>query len=162
MRWMSPLLLFVTACASTPKDASWLFVQNAGRAELTDTTLTLYDAAPAVVCFTDRPQRRAGTVPVLEFLRGWSPDGVFADDPPNATLAVFTPDGVRETVVVLTGAHEERRALVYEVRILEGEPGAVGPAALFIDSVGSGAPVIRHGMHDEPGVVIRRGMHPAR
>jgi hypothetical protein len=168
-----PVLVVVlaAACASTadksssPSDSSpvsWLFVQNAARADLSDGSLVLRGVSPVVVCFTDRPARRTGTVPSAEFVKGWNDGGVFAEDPPNATLAVFRDGAVREAVVVLRRPRLSGDALTYDVDVLEGVEAVNGPAALFIDSVGSGAPVIRHGMHDEPGVVIRRGMHPVR
>jgi hypothetical protein len=161
MKHLVPLLL-LAACASAPKEASWLFVQNAERAELAGGKLTLTGLDPHIVCFTDRPQRRAGTVPTPRFLDGWGKGGVFAGDPPNATLAIFGDGEVEEAVVVLRNPRLSGDTLTYEVTVLEGAAARAGPAALFIDNLGDGAPVIRHGMHDEPGVVIRRGMHPVR
>ena len=73
------LILLVTGCASTPKEASWLFVQNAERAELKAGKLTLTGIDPSVVCFTDRPQRRTGTITTQKFVGGWEAGGVFVD-----------------------------------------------------------------------------------
>ncbi|MEM8885292.1 MAG: hypothetical protein AAGD14_14585 [Planctomycetota bacterium] len=155
------LLLLLAGCASQPK-ASWLFVQSAQRAELRGDRLHLSGLDPVVVCFTDRPARRTGTVPTERFLQAWSDGGVFAEVPPNASLAVFTGDTVREVVVVLRDPKREAGGLSYAVERLDGKGFTPGPAALFIDSVGSGTPVVRHGMHDEPGVVFRQGMHTTR
>jgi len=162
MKRILPLLLLCTACASTGGEASWLFVQNAESVELEGERLTLRGVDPVVLCFTDRPQRRTGTVPTGRFLGGWETGGTFEGDPPNATLAVFGPRGIDEAVVVLRNPRLVGRNVTYDVDILEGSSGLRGPAALFIDSVGSGTPVVRHGMHDEPGVVTRRGMHHVR
>ncbi|MHC4847905.1 MAG: hypothetical protein ACYTEG_05550 [Planctomycetota bacterium] len=156
MRYVA-LILLVTGCASTPKEASWLFVQNAERAELKAGKLTLTGIDPSVVCFTDRPQRRTGTITTQKFVGGWDEGGVFVDVPPNATLAVFASAGVRGAVVVLRNPHLVGRTLIYDAEVLEGSATVAGPAALFIDSVGSNTPVVRHGMHDEPGVIFRRG-----
>lgn len=151
------LIFLVTGCASTSHEASWLFVQNAERAELKAGTLTLTGIDPAVVCFTDRPDRRTGTVTTQKFVDGWKQGGVFADVPPNATLAVFAGSGVQEAVVVLRSPRLVGRSLTYDAELLKGSATLAGPAALFIDSVGSNTPIVRHGMHDEPGVIFRRG-----
>jgi hypothetical protein len=156
MKYLS-LLLLVAACKSAPKESSWLFVQNAERAELKAGKLTLTDVDPHLVCFTDRPDRKTGTVPMEKFVTGWTDGGVFVGDPPNATLAIFGKENVAEAVVVLRNPTVDGRTLTYDVTVLEGKVEGTGPVALFIDSVGSNTPVVRHGMHDEPGVVFRRG-----
>ncbi len=164
MRFL-PIFLLLTACATgkNQKPESWLFVQNAERAEIHGKKLTLTGVGPTVICFTDRPERKTGTIPTEKFLTGWTKkSGVFVEDPPNATLSIFGADGVSDLVVVLRNPKLDGRTLTYDIEVLEGKPGPSGPAALFIDSVGSGNPVIRHGMHDEPGVIVRRGMHLVR
>lgn len=55
-------------------------------------TLTLEDADANVVVFTDRPERKAGTEPLAEFVDGWERRG-FNDDPPNAALEVSQDSG---------------------------------------------------------------------
>ena len=92
-----------------------------------------------------------------KFLGAWKGDGVFVETPPNATLAVFHEGGVRDVVVVLRNPRLAGTTVTYDIEVLGGAPVAVGPAALFIDSVGSNTPIVRHGMHDEPGVIFRKG-----
>ena len=156
------LALLVTGCASTPKETSWLFVQNADRAEVNGGKLTLAGVHGTVICFTDRPERQTGTVHTTKFVEAWKDGGVFAKSPPNATLAVFEDGGVHEMVVVLRKPRLAGTDLTYEVEVLGGKPAPAGPAALFIDSVGSNTPVVRHGMHDEPGVIFRTGARLVR
>ena len=164
MRFL-PIFLLLAACATgkNQKTESWLFVQNAERAEIQGKKLTLTGVAPSVVCFTDRPERKTGTIPTGKFLTGWTKeDGVFVKDPPNAVLSIFGAGKMTDVVVVLRNPKLTGRSLTYDIEILEGDAGPSGPAALFIDSVGSATPVVRHGMHDEPGVIERRGMHLVR
>ncbi|MHC4939092.1 MAG: hypothetical protein ACYTHK_09005 [Planctomycetota bacterium] len=152
------LLLLVTGCASSSQQASWLFVQNAERAELAGNKLTLTGVDHSVICFTDRPERKTGTIPTGRFIHAWEKEGVFKEVPPNATLAVFHENGIKDAVVVLRNPRQNGRIVTYDVEVLAGDPGKPGPAALFIDSVGSNTPPVRHGMHDEPGVIARKGM----
>ena len=46
--------------------------------------LTLNTVDPHVLWFTDRPNRKAGFVPLTHFLASWTK--VFADSPPNGAL----------------------------------------------------------------------------
>ena len=65
----------------------------------------------------------------------------FADDPPNATISVFSKDGgaVRDAVVVLKSAALDGDRLTFDVNVLEGAlTGGDGAATLFIDRFGFG------------------------
>ena len=74
-------------------------------------------------------------------------------------MSVFDAATAVDVVVVLRNPKQEGTTLTYDVVVLEG-PAAVsgGPAVLFIDNLAPW-PVVREGMHDEPNVVTRRGMH---
>lgn len=49
-------------------------------------TITLLDVSPHVDYFSDRPNRKAGSLPLQEFLKLWESKGVksFHNNPPNA------------------------------------------------------------------------------
>ena len=156
------ILLFTVACASSAsKDAaSYLFVQNAREASLQDGRLTLRGVAANAIYFTDRPQRSAGHIPTSKLVAAWADgQGSFGEDPPNATLSIFRSDGIDDVVVVLRNAKLAGDTLTYDVEIVGGKASVSGgPAALFIDNLAPW-PAVRHGMHDQPGAVERRGMH---
>src|SRR5215470_10579441 len=118
-----------------------LIVVNSRGAVLQDGKLTLTGVMPTSIVFADRPVRAAGHTPTAHLVKEWSPEQTFADDPPNATISVFTKDGgtVRDAVVVLKSAALEGDRLTFDVDVLEGAlTGSDGAAALFIDRFGFG------------------------
>ena len=123
-----------------PDQAELLFVQEAQGIAFDGNTLTMKDVNPSILFFTDRPERVAGYWTLDEFMNEVStgPDS-FADDPPNATLVTLEGDAFVDIVLELAERPRlEDGAFIYpNVRIIEGEPPAVGgAAALFIDVIG--------------------------
>jgi hypothetical protein len=123
-----------------PDQAELLFVQEAQGIAFDGNTLTMKDVKPSILYFTDRPERVAGYWTLDEFMNEVStgPDS-FADDPPNATLVTLEGDAFVDIVLELAERPRyEDGAFIYpNVRIIEGEPPAVGgAAALFIDVIG--------------------------
>jgi hypothetical protein len=136
------VLLIAAGCSGIGKDTATgtsaeqtdLFVVIGASGSLDGSTLTLHDV-PSVVYFSDRPERKAGHITVDEYVTAWnSPDGV--NDPPNADLSVFDPEGDINAVVELLSVSGSPDALVFEIKLLEGElPNATfGPVALFVDT----------------------------
>jgi hypothetical protein len=122
-----------------------LIVINARGASLQGEQLTLTGVAPNSIVFADRPVRAAGHSLTTDLLKEWSPSNdseeSFTEDPPNATISVFSKDGskVRDAVVVLKTAKLDGDRLTFDVDVLEGElAGGDRPAALFIDRFGFG------------------------
>jgi hypothetical protein len=81
------LLTSVTPVYAEPNSTTspdLLFVQSAEGVVFEGETLTLKGVSPAVVFFSDRPQRSAGHVDLPGFLKAWN-EGTdsFAEDPPN-------------------------------------------------------------------------------
>jgi hypothetical protein len=92
-------------------------------------------------CDAARPVRAAGHTLTAHVVKEWAPEETFAEDPPNATISVFTKDGtgIRDAVVVLKSAKLDGERLTFEVDVLERElTGGDGPASLFIDRFGFG------------------------
>src|SRR5262245_2195753 len=70
------------------------FVQSATSVAYKDGTLTLKDAAPVTVFFSDRPEQLTGHVRNDAFAKLWSEGkNSFKSDPPNAALSVLNPQG---------------------------------------------------------------------
>lgn len=138
----------VAACASTSsktgddagEKAEYLFVQSARSATLKDDVLTLKGVAPTTVFFTDRPERIAGHVEtehLVETLLEDTEANSFAEDPPNAVLAVLDGEYAEEVTVTLLEPKIEGDEIVYPVKVLDGATELEGsPATLFIDPIG--------------------------
>ena len=128
------------AGTNDPDQAELLFVHEAQSIAFDGNTLTMKDVKPSILFFTDRPERIAGYWTLDEFMNEVStgPDS-FADDPPNATLVTLEGDSFVDVVLELAERprHEDGAFIYPNVRIIEGEPPAVGgAAALFIDVIG--------------------------
>ena len=123
-----------------PEVVPSLIVLNARGASLQGQTLTLLGVTPNSIVFADRPVRSAGHVLTAHLLEEWATGSdSFAKDPPNATVSVFTKDGVgvRDAVVVLKTPKLDGERLTFDVQVLEGDlTGGDGPASVFIDIIG--------------------------
>jgi len=123
-----------------PEVVPSLIVLNARGASLQGQTLTLVGVTPNSIVFADRPVRSAGHVLTTHLLEEWATGSdSFAKDPPNATVSVFTRDGVgvRDAVVVLKTPKLDGERLTFDVQVLEGDlTGADGAASVFIDIIG--------------------------
>ena len=117
--------------------ASWLFVLNAESGMADEGTLTLTDPTDYVTGFTDRPDRETARIPTEDFVNDFAE--AFGDDPPNAALAVTTPDGEHSTIVIeLLDAQLQNEAITFTYEVLEGQGVTAIPAelqhpVLFID-----------------------------
>lgn len=125
-----------------PEMVPSLIVLNAGGATLTGSKLTLTDVASNAILFADRPVRSAGHALTAHLLEEWDAEDSFGQDPPNATVSVFSEnaDTVSDAVVVLKSPKLDGTTLTFDVDVLEGTlsdaADAMGPAAVFIDIIG--------------------------
>jgi hypothetical protein len=127
-----------------------LFVQDAMGLEYSEGTLTLKDAKPFVLYFSDRPFRMAGHTTRAEMRK--HVEKSFEADPPNAALVILNGKRVDDAVMTLTKPpREEGDDLVFEgVKILQGKPPiTAGACSMFIDTVRMRPPVPR--LQDERG-----------
>jgi hypothetical protein len=116
-----------------------LFVQNSKAMSYDGETLTMEDADPYTLFFSDRPERIAGHLKIAVFIEEVSKGAdSFAEDPPNATLVVFDGDELHQVVLELPTKPQYRDGdLLFDVRVIEGNvPESGGASALFIDTVG--------------------------
>jgi hypothetical protein len=148
-----------------------LAVLNAHGATLEGNKLTLVGVTPNSIVFADRPVRSAGHVLTSHFIKEWDVgNDSFAKDPPNATISVFSEDGlsVKDAVVVLKSPKLEGDNLSFDVSVLEGDlTGAKGAAALFIDwfaargfggrAVVGGGPAWHGAWYGHPGAAFAAG-----
>lgn len=149
--FVAGLIAFTSSVASAKKheaapavDPSFLFVQNSHSFAYDDAsqTLTLGGISPVVTFFTDRPVRFAGHLLTSTFVSEWQSakgDDSFEQDPPNATLSIFTDVDVLNVVVELADPTLVDGVLSYQVvRVLEGElPSTGGVCSIFIDDMGT-------------------------
>lgn len=118
-----------------------LFVQTASSGSLTPgrgegrSELVLNGVSPRTTYFTDRPQRRAGLVPVGVLVRKWSE--AFGGDPPEAAIQLDDAPKSSDTVVVeLLRAPTYRsaaRTLAYPVRVVSPDNQRLDPVAARAD-----------------------------
>jgi hypothetical protein len=117
-----------------------LIVINARAATLQGQRLTLVGVTPSAIVFADRPVRAAGHDLTAHIVEDWGAGSdSFAQDPPNATVSVFSKDGssVKDAVVVLKSPSLDGDQLAFDVEVLEGSlAGADGAASVFIDRFG--------------------------
>jgi len=121
-------------------DADFLFVQTAKAMafDADQNRLTLRDASPVTLFFSDRPERIAGNMETARFVPFWSEGkDSFLSDPPNADLSILEDGKLRQTVVVLRDPVIEGDDLHYTVQILQGDMPVLGEhPSLFIDVIG--------------------------
>ena len=130
---------YAAMMADVPDDATYLFTQTAtGMGINLDGRITLHGVSPTTRWFTDRPNRIAGQIATEVFVSTWDTgDDNFAENPPNAVVAMFDDSNVDEFVVVLTDPKLDGSDLSYAVTVLDGDLApAPGPVALFIDAGG--------------------------
>ena len=98
--------------------------------------LTL-EGVPAVVYFSDRPERIAGHMAVSDFIALWGgEENGFIADPPNASLSILGAGEMGDDVVLeLIDADLVGDTVTFTVKVLEGElPETFGAASLFVDA----------------------------
>jgi len=149
---------------------SGTFIQKDGR-----NILTLYEASPSTVWFSDRPDRITGSEATDLFVAKWDEGkNSFAIDPPNAALDIL--DGTLDAdvfIMELTNPvySPDHEVLQYDVIILEDAPKGLSHysndmdatipstfsnAALFIDNADSSLPI--PGISQFYGVDITKGL----
>lgn len=150
-RYCLGLILFsvgLTACVTQspiPTQKSFLFVQTAPSAILTETSLTLTNVRQKTLWFSDRPVRQYGVIDTTAFVSMWvnaSTANDFTLDAPNAALVDLSYKtsamaAIKESVITLSAPHFTRTGdLMYRVKFLS-EPlikkARITDVSLFID-----------------------------
>jgi hypothetical protein len=136
----SPLKTIGAPTSAATEVAPSLIVINARGATLQGQKLTLVGVTPSAIVFADRPVRAAGHDLTTHIVEDWGTGSdSFAQDPPNATVSVFSKDGssVKDAVVVLKSPKLDGDQLAFDVEVLEGNlAGADGAASVFIERFG--------------------------
>ena len=122
------------------KDVEILFVQNSEDVSFskdTPATVTLKNASPNTIFFSDRPARVAGQISNEGFLKIWNEQaGSFKKDPPNASISVVNGKDISDVIVELSNPRIDGRDITYDINIIKGEiPKNGGVTALFIDGI---------------------------
>jgi hypothetical protein len=122
------------------KEADFLFVQTAKSMSFDKSTnkLTLDSIGSTTLFFSDRPERIAGNMKTTAFVPFWSTGkDSFLKDPPNADVSILDGDKLQQVVVVLQAPMLKGDALVYSVKVLQGDMPAKGAdVSIFIDIIG--------------------------
>ncbi len=141
------------ATDSKAKDIQYLYVQTAKAADLkpiqntpNSYTLTLKDVHPQMTCFSDRPSRVIGVVPVKKFIRDWNEPAAtetdsFKKDAPNGNLSGVNPANhdLTNILVVLTNPSydDKEKTLTYTVTKIDSSekfsPQQLQNVTLLID-----------------------------
>jgi hypothetical protein len=131
-------LRVASAADENDEEIEYLFVQNASAVSLREGVLTLADVAADTLYFSNRPERITGRVATEAFIADWGTgDDNFAEVPPNAVLSVFQEPEPIDVVVELSSPRISGSDLIYDVKVLDGNPEITGLAnSLFIDVVG--------------------------
>ncbi len=120
-----------------------LFVMSAKSGNIAQSgqnySLTLNDVNPHVLWFTDRPNRRAGFVPLSTFLDSWTKG--FAGSPPNAALVHVGMEaqvvGKNQPMVMeLSKPSYQQGALTFHLTDLKGDGvrmGRIEAVNIFFD-----------------------------
>jgi hypothetical protein len=159
------------AIAALSKQArpSGLYVQMARRGSLSRAdrrgraTLTLKGVSPAMLFFSDRPERVAGQTATRSFVAGWR--RAFGNDPPNAALSVLRRGTGRDLALELLRRprYNARTAtLTYRIRRLDDAGTGLFPrrfnhASLFIDSGPDSGYVVKVTLADGRSGSLRLG-----
>ena len=102
--------------------------------------MRLKNANPLTLFFTDRPERIAGHYKLEEWAKLWTEGkDSFLKDHPNAVLSVFEPgkEDATDVVVELQNYKQDGADLVYDVKVIKGNPPAKGgQRSHFIDIIG--------------------------
>ena len=123
------------SATTQPKARQVEFVQVAKNVAFKDGVLTLGDALPMTIFFSDRPERLTGQLRNDLFAKLWNEGkNGFKNDPPNAALTVFNPEGKpKQAIVVLTNPRLDGN-ISCSMPALKGDiPAQGGESALFID-----------------------------
>ena len=98
-----------------------------------DFTLTLRGVAPQVVAFSDRPERRSGSLSSTKFVDMWGRE--YDGDPPNAALTLLNGDQGADTVVLeLETPAQSGRLVRFKARLIEDGPDNLEAFEKNVDS----------------------------
>ena len=124
----------------TLEDIEALFAQTARELTTDGDRVTFHGLSPAILYFSDCPQRVVGHLTSQQFVDEWGKgENSFAADPPNAVISFVekgdeTPE---DAIVVLKDPRLEGDKLTYTVDMLEGSLPAKGElVSVFIDPFG--------------------------
>lgn len=116
---------------------SYLFVQHADKAMMSDGVLSLEGPDKNVIIFTDRPHRAASSIPAAELLKIWDEgQDSFASDPPNAALVGQANGDPVSLVVELTNPKVgDGGTFTFDYSVIDGnETAVIEQSYLVIDS----------------------------
>ncbi len=129
-------LLLMSVAAVQASEPQWLLIQEASSARFDGHVLTLVDAEPETIAFTERPDRLVRHIDQDTYLKMWGTEiEGFAADPPNAGISSVTAAGVVDAVAELRNPRIEAGNLLYDIVVVSGTiPPDASSVSVFIDS----------------------------
>lgn len=125
------------AWAEDQKPESFLIVELANSAQISDGVLTLDGVDGSVLAFSDRPYRDTKTLPLSAMIDNWSKgENDLASDPPNAALTGIVDGEEVGVVLELSGPKQTGEKLSSSVQQLAGpDVTELQNVALMIDDI---------------------------
>ena len=139
------VLLLVSSLVFAAQNPSYLLVQSASGGTLVHEkgdqyTLTLRKVPHDVWFFTDRPERKSGTLKLEKFMGLWnSTSSNFKQDPPNAAIALMNGNSEKVGMIASLNKPEQKDdSVIYHLTKISKPDiptGDFNQVILFIDNV---------------------------
>ncbi|MEM1155514.1 MAG: hypothetical protein AAGI44_15375 [Pseudomonadota bacterium] len=132
--------LMISASAATQNTEpaeSWLLLEQAASATITDGRLTLTGVDDTIIAFSDRPNRDVASESLSGLVDNWSRgENSFAQTPPNAALTGLQKGQQIGLIVELSDPILEDGVLSFTVEVLNGKGNYVlSNPSLVIDNL---------------------------
>lgn len=139
--------LLLSSSIAMASSGSYLFLEMADQGNLVKNkdnsySLTLKDQSKQVYYFTDRPERKTGSISLQQFISLWREKDIknnFSEVPPNAAITMKDSTGQRQHLFVeVLQPTYSKDTVNYKLVVLNKEPvhtGQIKDLSLFFDSI---------------------------
>ena len=133
-------ILLMTACTQKKEEVLLMIQASSGKVTGNSSigyTLTHKEMHDTVIWFSNRPNRKAGSIPVKDLLKAWDEGkDSFKKDPPNAILVIANSEPVVVELVLITSNGNKAS---FQLTQLEGQEHKIkdksGPTTIYIDGL---------------------------
>ncbi|WP_419419828.1 hypothetical protein ACNVED_00550 [Legionella sp. D16C41] len=148
MRILIGIFLLLANTFVLALDSSFLFLQHANKGELiknkdSSYSLTLREVPAYVSYFTDKPKRKAGILPLVQFITLLADKDLknhFSAISPNAAIAMIANSGQQQNFTALLSKphYIENGTIIYQLKMVSKNPiltGNMKHINMFINDV---------------------------